>query len=524
MKFGVQLFGLKEHVCKQPEAVFERLAMMGVRVVEPCVYFGNSPIPNLWSERDYAQNRPLWEKAGLEAPSCHLLMAKLAQEPVVQFARQHALKQAVLGVPAFENVEEALEYAEMCGRIASRLEGTELLLHNGVASSRDKLEGKSVYEWVLAHCGENVYAQVDIGWIKAGGGDPVALLNALGSRVHSVHYQPLEETEAVACFQFARAMGVLQVIDQDRDDGAILQDIHASLKRLQGFAHRRDHTRSILCTYDIQTGEMQEHRCFEGIVEAPNWIQGEESLVYNADGLLYRYDLETDAVTPIDTGRCTNCNNDHVLSRDQRWVALSCNPTDGFASHIYIAPLQGGEPRQVTKLSPSFLHGWSPDQQELAYCAFREQQNGMQVDIYSIAASGDQPERRLTFGEGFNDGPEYAPDGQTIWFNSTRGGLMQIWRMDRDGQNPVQMTDERSNNWFAHVSPDGEKVVYLAYREGQLDPSEHLPNMHVELRLMDARGNGNRTLFRFFGGQGSINVNSWASDSRRFAFVRYEMM
>ena len=30
------------------------------------------------------------------------------------------------------------------------------------------------------------------------------------------------------------------------------------------------------------------------------------------------------------------------------------------------------------------------------------------------------------------------------------------------------------------------------------------------------------TIIGLFGGQGSINVNSWAPDSKRFAYVRYE--
>ena len=46
--------------------------------------------------------------------------------------------------------------------------------------------------------------------------------------------------------------------------------------------------------------------------------------------------------------------------------------------------------------------------------------------------------------------------------------------------------------------------------------------MQCELWLMDADGNNQHRLCSFFGGQGTINVNSWASDSRRFAFVSYE--
>jgi hypothetical protein len=31
-----------------------------------------------------------------------------------------------------------------------------------------------------------------------------------------------------------------------------------------------------------------------------------------------------------------------------------------------------------------------------------------------------------------------------------------------------------------------------------------------------------RTVLQLFGGQGTINVNSWSPDSRSFAYVRYE--
>jgi Tol biopolymer transport system component len=47
--------------------------------------------------------------------------------------------------------------------------------------------------------------------------------------------------------------------------------------------------------------------------------------------------------------------------------------------------------------------------------------------------------------------------------------------------------------------------------------------MQVELWLMNADGTDQHRLISFFGGQGSINVNSWALDSKRFAFVSYEM-
>jgi hypothetical protein len=66
-------------------------------------------------------------------------------------------------------------------------------------------------------------------------------------------------------------------------------------------------------------------------------------------------------------------------------------------------------------------------------------------------------------------------------------------------------------------------VVYIAYKKGDLKPNEHLPNKNVELRLMPATGGAPKTVVELFGGQGTLNVNSWAPGSRRFAFVGYRL-
>ena len=38
---------------------------------------------------------------------------------------------------------------------------------------------------------------------------------------------------------------------------------------------------------------------------------------------------------------------------------------------------------------------------------------------------------------------------------------------------------------------------------------------------MDADGSNTRTLVRLFGGQGTLNVNSWSPDGTKLAFVSY---
>lgn len=284
---------------------------------------------------------------------------------------------------------------------------------------------------------------------------------------------------------------------------------------------------SVLETLDITTGERTVVKEFPYRIEAPNWSRDGRWLIFNSGGLIMKVDASgrDGEVRLVNTGYLTHCNNDHVLSADGKRIAVSSSPGgDGvgsYTSYVYILPLDGGEPRLVTPVGPSYLHGWSPDGKLLAYCAFRD--NGRINDVYTISTDGGE-EKRLTFADGLDDGPEFSPDGKHIWFCSVRTGLMQLWRMNVDGSGQTQMTfDETRNSWFPHVSPDGQWVIFITYHRGDVEPGQHLPNKQVELRLMPAKGGEARTVAELFGGQGTINVNSWSPDSRKVAFVSYKL-
>ena len=277
---------------------------------------------------------------------------------------------------------------------------------------------------------------------------------------------------------------------------------------------------SILEICDITTGERTTVKEFPYLIEAPNWTSDGQWLIYNSGGKLYKLSPDQPGEPEqIETAYAVRCNNDHVLSADGQQIAISHGTKEDGQSRIYTLPITGGTPRLVTPMAPSYLHGWSPDGKRLAYCAARKGN----FDVYVIPAEGGE-EQRLTTAEGLDDGPEYAPDGKHIWFNSVRSGLMQVWRMKADGSEQTQMTfDETRNAWFPHVSPDGQQVVFITYYKGDLEPGQHLANKNVELRIMPSTGGESRCLVKLFGGQGTINVNSWAPDSRRFAFVSYRL-
>jgi TolB protein len=249
--------------------------------------------------------------------------------------------------------------------------------------------------------------------------------------------------------------------------------------------------------------------------EAPNWSRDGKYFLINKEGKIYKLPLDGSKPELINTGFAIKCNNDHGISPDGKQLAISDQSKDG-KSYIYVLPVEGGTPRLITQLAPSYWHGWSPDGKTLAYCAER---NG-NYDIYSIPVEGGD-EKRLTDAPGLDDGPDYSPDSKYIYFNSERSGLMQIWRMTNDGSEQVQITSDEYSNWFAHPSPDGKWIVFLSYEK---DVNGHPANKDVMLRIMSAEYEKTEVLAKLFGGQGTINVPSWSPDSKSLAFVSYRLI
>ncbi|ARO30447.1 TolB-like protein [Rhizobium sp. NXC14] len=270
--------------------------------------------------------------------------------------------------------------------------------------------------------------------------------------------------------------------------------------------------RSSVEIYNVGTGRAREVWQTDRLVEAPNFSADGSYLLLNGDGLLFRLPLDGGEVVKVDTGFAVNCNNDHGISPDGTEIVIS-DKTEFGKSTIYILPVEGGTPRLITQNQPSYWHGWSPDGRQLAYCGIRDDL----FDICTISVDGGV-ETRLTHGEGRNDGPDYSADGQWIYFNSSRTGLMQIWRIHPDGTGLEQVTSDNQGNWFPHPSPKNDKVLILSY-----DPSvfDHPRDLDVRLRLMDMDGGNLKTLFELFGGQGTINVPCWSPDGDEFAYVRY---
>ena len=256
-----------------------------------------------------------------------------------------------------------------------------------------------------------------------------------------------------------------------------------------------------------------------GRFEAPNWMADGKKLLFNQGGSIYTIPIEGGKPEKLNTGAANSNNNDHVISFDGKWLAISSQRQGlpGGGSTIYYLPITGGEPTMVTDSTPSYLHGWNPNGKELVYTAQRLS-NSIAYNIYKKPIAGG-PEVQLTFNKkGLADGPEFSPDGKFIYYNSTQTGPMQIWRMKPDGSSQEQITFDEYNNWFAHISPDGKWMTILSFQP-TVPAGDHPFYKRVMLRLMPVSGGAPKVIAYLFGGQGTINTPSWSPDSKRIAFV-----
>jgi TolB protein len=257
------------------------------------------------------------------------------------------------------------------------------------------------------------------------------------------------------------------------------------------------------------------------LLEAPNWTSDGGALIFNGGGKLWRFDLTAGALQPLPLDGIPDLNNDHVLAPDGREIFLSAN--DG---HIYRAPLAGGSATRITADDGAshFLHGVSPDGSVLAYVGIAAGDFTRPGRLMTLGVDGGTP-TGIDVGSGHCDGPEYSPDGGWLYLNTesftTAQGHAQLARVQVDGTGFERLLESGTVDWFPHLSPDGRHACYLRFPTGTEGHPADLP-VAVVLVSTDDWAQPLHT-WPLFGGQGTLNVNSWSPDAGRFAFVAYPL-
>lgn len=140
----------------------------------------------------------------------------------------------------------------------------------------------------------------------------------------------------------------------------------------------------------------------------------------------------------------------------------------------------------------------------------REVEQNWVIYVMNADGSGVTP---LSTETGSDDtGPVWSPNGQQLAFVSLRDGNREIYVMDSDGQNAVNVTRHPADDWTPAWSPDGSRLAFSSFREGSweifvmdtacISAPESCPD---SLTQITADGSGNLSPV-------------WSPDGTRFAY------
>ena len=133
------------------------------------------------------------------------------------------------------------------------------------------------------------------------------------------------------------------------------------------------------------------------------------------------------------------------------------------ARRIWIADSTGRNPRQITSdSSEAVVHTgprWSPDGSRLAFRRVEK----IKSDIVAVEVAS-QALTRVTNDNAINMDPVWAPDARHLYFTSSRGGGLNLWRIGVGAGGPTsppeQLTTGAGDDVQPTVAPDGSKVAF----------------------------------------------------------------
>lgn len=193
---------------------------------------------------------------------------------------------------------------------------------------------------------------------------------------------------------------------------------------------------------------------------------------------IYRMDLQERVPTLISTGNgaCT-CAFFHPFKNKIIFASSHEDPNPTAIEkqegkyqwdftpymNIYEANPDGTELKALT-FGPAYHAecAYSPDGEKIVYAS---NESGS-MNLYIMDSDGKNTLQVTHTSHSYNGGPFFAPDGRTLIFRSDRHqeNVLEIYQIDIDGSNEKQLTFDSAVNWAPYWHPSGEIIAYTTSR------------------------------------------------------------
>ena len=200
-----------------------------------------------------------------------------------------------------------------------------------------------------------------------------------------------------------------------------------------------------------------------------------------------------------------------IISPDGKLIAMNWRVTG--APQLWVVPVAGGQPKQLTFGNGITFFRWTPDSKAIAYGA---DNNGNEQESFNlITADGVTEQELLAAKDGaFRIFGDFLPDGQSLLFASPErnGSDFDVYMASPEGA-PKLLVQGHLGTYVRSVSPDGATAIVT---EGVGEDSDKLMLLDIASKKLttiaapDPRANHSNGDF------------AWAPDSRGFYFASNE--
>jgi Tol biopolymer transport system component len=198
---------------------------------------------------------------------------------------------------------------------------------------------------------------------------------------------------------------------------------------------------------------------------------------------------------------------------------------DLFSFDLFLADASSGEVIRTLSSANADPHfdalrfvdssgSWSWDGSRLAFVVFADGDNQI---VLVDADNGDIRKRVAIEGMGAIQGPSWSPDGRSIVFSGSEGGITDLFLYDVEAETTTRLTDDKNADFQPVFSPDGRYVAYVTDRSPETD-FVRLTYAKFQLAILDLESGRVETLDLFGPKVKHINPQ-YSPDGKHLFFI-----